>query len=443
MTLQKSVGRFIEEHALIPRAGVVLVGYSGGGDSTALLDILLRLAPERGWRVSALHVDHGLRREAGAEAAAAAEMARQMGAKVQVVQLSLQAGGNLQERAREARLAALRERARASGEGALVALGHTADDQAETVLMRLVRGTGPAGLAGMAPREGQLVRPILTQRRAAVRAYLEGRGLPHLQDPSNKSVRFMRTRAREHWLPLLEESNPRVVDAITRLAANAAQERRTLTRLVKATLEARWHEGGSGELGRVDLQGLEDARELLPTIVRAVYARIAGTSKGVSRAHLAQLQRLWQRGGSRGVDLPHLRLELRYGQLVALPRGRLAAGLESVRVGAPGEYDLGRGCVVRVEECRATGALDDLPVARLKGEVMLRSRAPGDRMRIGPQGRRRIGRIMIDAKIEKALRARRPLVVHDGEPVLLIGVRRAAKWAPPPGAMAWRFSISS
>src|SRR5256885_9353009 len=168
--------RTIRDHALFAAGDRVLVAVSGGPDSTALLDALVTLAPRLGIVVEAATVDHGLRPESAAEADTVVERCRAMGVACARVAVDVRAARgrhvSWQDAARRARLGAPEALAAARG-GARVALGHTADDQVETVLFRIVRGTGVAGLAGIPYRRGSFVRPLLDVRRREVLRHLD------------------------------------------------------------------------------------------------------------------------------------------------------------------------------------------------------------------------------------------------------------------------------
>jgi tRNA(Ile)-lysidine synthase len=206
------------------------VAVSGGGDSVALLHILQDLAKSHGTRLCAVTVDHGLRKESGEEAAGVARLCAGLDVPHAVLRWDGWNGqGNLQSAAREARYSLIADWARSQGVTA-VALGHTADDQAETVLMRLARGSGVDGLSAMVPRrmsEGiKFLRPLLRISRQSLRSYLKERCVPWIEDPSNDDMRFDRVKAR-HALKLLE---PLGIDAgsLGQVAFNMARARDAL-----------------------------------------------------------------------------------------------------------------------------------------------------------------------------------------------------------------------
>lgn len=216
-SLRTLARRALVEEIALPRGARVLVACSGGPDSCALLHVLCGLRRELGLEVIGHGVDHGLRPEAAAELAVAAALARDLDVPFEISALRVDAGPNLQARARDARYEALARAMRAAGATHL-ATAHTADDRAETVLLRLLRGAGARGLAVLPARDGDRVRPLIRARRAAVLLHLERHGVRFARDPSNLDVRFGRTRVREQILPGLEAEAPRVVDTLCRLA---------------------------------------------------------------------------------------------------------------------------------------------------------------------------------------------------------------------------------
>ncbi|NUO48149.1 MAG: tRNA lysidine(34) synthetase TilS [Polyangiaceae bacterium] len=208
------------ELALAPPI-VIVAACSGGPDSTAMLHVLATLRSSLGVRLSACAVDHGLRPEAEREIDVVRKVAASLDVPLDVMKLSVAPGANLMARAREARYAALRE-VKATRGAAFVATGHTADDRAETVLLRILRGAGPRGLAVLPARSGDLLRPIVRARRSDVVRHIERFGLPTSADPSNADPRFLRVRVRGEVLPVLESLAPRVVESLCALADDLA-----------------------------------------------------------------------------------------------------------------------------------------------------------------------------------------------------------------------------
>lgn len=209
--------RAVVDDRIFARGDRVLCAVSGGPDSMALLHVLAHLRARLGHTLVACGVDHGLRAEAGAELERGAELAASLDVPFEIVKLDVGAGSNLQARARAARHGALRDVAARTG-ATVIATGHTADDRAETVLSRLLRGAGPRGLAVLPPREGPLVRPLVRALRSDVAAYLRRHGIAAASDPSNLDPRFQRVRIRTELLPLLQTLAPRIVQSLCDLA---------------------------------------------------------------------------------------------------------------------------------------------------------------------------------------------------------------------------------
>ena len=213
-TLQTLTRRMLATELRLPKGARILVATSGGPDSQALLDVLASLRGPLGLVVLAHGADHGLRESAAAELELAEELARRLDVPFGRSVLRVAEGANLQARARAARYEALG----AAAQGALIATGHHADDRAETVLLRLLRGAGPRGLAVLPPRAGDRIRPMLRARRSDVLAHLERHRVPFATDPSNRSPRFLRTRVRHELLPLLATLSPQIVAHLCALA---------------------------------------------------------------------------------------------------------------------------------------------------------------------------------------------------------------------------------
>ena len=217
ITLTRAALRETPATPLIPRGGRVLVAVSGGPDSMALLHVLALLRARLAFGLFAHGVDHGLRPAAAAELDLAADLARSLEVPFTRSRGSLAPGGNLQARARALRWEALRTAASRAGADR-IATGHHADDRAETVLMRILRGTGPRGLAALPPLDGDRIRPFYRARRADIDAHVARHALPHAVDPSNRDPRFLRTRVRHEVLPMLEGLSPRIVEHLCALA---------------------------------------------------------------------------------------------------------------------------------------------------------------------------------------------------------------------------------
>jgi tRNA(Ile)-lysidine synthase len=225
----------------------VVLAVSGGADSMAMLHAAARTRD--GWRLTVAHLDHGLRRDSADDAAFVADAAAALGLpsatrRTDVAALARSEGLSIEAAGRAARYRFLAEVAGADG---LVFTGHTADDAAETVLINMLRGAGLAGAAGIPARRGNVLRPLLGERRATLRAWLDAAGIAYRDDPSNADPTFLRNRVRAELLPLLESLRPGAVDALTRFARLAGDDDALLDLIAAGELARR-----RGEDGRID-----------------------------------------------------------------------------------------------------------------------------------------------------------------------------------------------
>jgi len=216
-TLLTLASRALVEECRLEPGDHVLAAVSGGADSLAMLDVLARLSKKLDFHLTAHGVDHGLRADAARELDLAKSLAQRLGVRFERSVLAVAQGSNLQARARAARYQALEAAQREAG-ASLLATAHHADDRAETVLLRLLRGSGPKGLAVLPPRAGSRLRPLLRARKHDILAHLERHRIAYADDPSNHDRRHLRVRVREELLPLLTELSPGIVGHLNELA---------------------------------------------------------------------------------------------------------------------------------------------------------------------------------------------------------------------------------
>ncbi len=252
---------------LLARERPLVAMLSGGRDSTCLLDVACALLGAAG--VRALHVNYRLRERADAEEAHCRELCRALGIELEVVRAPTwqeRAHGNLQAWARELRYRSAH--VLAERDDALIATGHTASDQVETILYRLAASPGRRALLGMARAEGRLLRPLLELTREETAAYCRARGLGYCEDESNDDERYARTRVRRRLVPALRAVHPAAESNILRTAALLREETELLEQLVTAELG-----------GRTSIP-LERLRELPAALARMVVVRLAEHASG-------------------------------------------------------------------------------------------------------------------------------------------------------------------
>jgi tRNA(Ile)-lysidine synthase len=298
---------------------LVLVACSGGPDSLALAAALAFIAPRAGLRAGGLSVDHGLQDGSAARAAAVVSAMSGLGLDpARAIAVSVGDAGGPEAAARTARYDALERAARELG-AAAVLLGHTLDDQAETVLLGLARGSGPRSLAGMPTSRGGFRRPLLTVRRSVTVGACAALGLDPWHDPHNADRRFARVRVRLDALPALEAAlGPGVAEALARTAGQLRDDAEVLEKIAS----------GVGRQGEVGLAGENsaamsaDSLAGLPGAVRSRVLRSAALAAGcpagaLTAAHIARIEELVTRWhGQRWIDLPGgVRATRRAGQL--------------------------------------------------------------------------------------------------------------------------------
>jgi tRNA(Ile)-lysidine synthase len=328
--LLKRVADFISRYNMFERGQSVGVAVSGGADSVCLLHALLELAPRWALKLSVLHLDHQLR---GAESLEDAEFVRKIALglglpvhqrAVDVARLKAETGRNLEEIAREARRRFFLDCLRAGVVGR-IALGHTRSDQAETVLFRLLRGCGTAGLAGILPatREG-IVRPLLEIDRVEVERFLRGRNLTWREDSSNLNPDYDRNRIRRELLPsLVRDWNPSLPDTLARMAALARDEEEYWDREITALAKTHLVKDSVSVLLRAgDLRAL--ARPVARRLVRRAIRDVKGDLRRIGFGHVdAVLQLAEEPEGHARVQLPDL---------------DVLRSFDWIRLAAPGSY---------------------------------------------------------------------------------------------------------
>jgi tRNA(Ile)-lysidine synthase len=427
----------IRRHGMLRGGEGVLVAVSGGPDSVALLDVLCSLRAPLALALSVAHVHHGLRPEADAEAEAVERLCARLGVACRVERVTVRRAppwDGLEAESRRARHAALARAAHAVG-AARIATGHTADDQAETVLMRLLQGAGPRGLGGIAPVRGALISPLIETRRTDVVAHLDARGLTAAEDASNRDPRFLRSRIRHDLLPFMAElTGGSVVEALGRSAAAARAVVGDLEARARADLERAATRDAAGftlEVGPLEAQPLELAAET----IRQAAALLGETRPLRGPAQRALRRLLGEAPRRRAVRLGRLVVE-RSGRRLRVGPPALSA-VATRAWAAPGVLEMpeigqrltarvftrGPDYVVPREPAHAAFDADLLPPA-----LTVRARRRGDVFApFGAAGLRRLKSFLIDAGVPRWQRPRTPLVEAGGDIVWVAGVRRGRR----------------
>lgn len=447
-SVARRVVRMISTRALYEPVDRVAIAISGGPDSVALAGILAEIAAQGGARVAGLvHVNHLLRGdESDEDERFCVALAARAGwpidvARVDVRALARERRQSIEAAARHARYQVFDEAARRL-DATVIATGHTLDDQAETVLLRLLRGAGTRGLSGIRPRRGNVVRPLIECRRAELRRYLEARGELYRVDSSNSNLDIPRNRIRHEILPRLEAIAPGCPRALARLASHAGDDERFLRR---AAIELR----PSIVLSSSDAaaQGVSPARQAVSAVrlgglppplgrrlVREVAAGVApGTA--LSAVHLDAVWALARADSTRGhLDLPGLAIDRDGDRLTFEPaegrerpeRGQRAQGLDATAaerpLTLPGSVTLPEAGVTISASATpravwegttpAAGDVAVLQATSVAAPLAIRYWRPGDRFRpLGAPGRRKLQDLFVDRKLPRARRHLVPIVV--------------------------------
>jgi tRNA(Ile)-lysidine synthase len=483
--LQRCVLRTIHHHGMAVPGDLVGIGVSGGADSVALLRLLAELQPHLGIRLNVLHFHHQLRgAEADEDERFVAALARGLGFdfladRADVASEARRNGWNLEDAARRLRYRFFASAAAAHGIQR-VAVAHTADDQAETVLAHLLRGTGPTGLAGIYPVVGLIIRPLLEVRRAMLRDYVSRLGQPWREDSSNRDRARLRAHIRHDLLPLLERDFERaVVVRLARLASLEREEQEFWRALEQERFTALVAREKSGEIS-ISIENLlspmpslgepHPARKFLGApaaalskrLVRQIYSELRGSRKELTSRHVEDVLHLTinAQSGAR-VEVPGIRVERVFDRLVfsrALPESRGGKSRGKNSSGCNFEYSIpapaaSKVAYVVVPEIRRRINLKvvDWPLVsrettlgeatldfdRVCWPLVVRNWRPGDAYR--PYRRRQVRKLkqmFLELRIPARDRAFRPVLTSGGTLIWASGCPVADEVAPRAGTRA-------
>jgi tRNA(Ile)-lysidine synthase len=446
LPLDNQALKTIRRFGMVKPGERVLVAVSGGADSVALLLCLQRLAARLKITVTAAHLNHRLR---GAESDADEQFVRKLCARHGIDLIAESAcvkekaaalRQNLEEAAREARYDFLRRAARQVGADR-IAVGHTLNDQAETVLMRFFRGSGAAGISAIHPVvDGVIVRPLLETGRAEVLRYLKSLRIRHREDSSNRDLELRRNRLRNKWIPqLARDFNPRLLETLAREAALA---RETSDFLEQVSL-AEYRRLRAPVRGGISLPAKEIA-ELNPLmkklVCRHALREVRGSLRGITTRHIEAVLGLCRTGQSGKVsELPGGTTVARRFKNVAVLQHRPEAGPSfEYRLELPGRCavpEAGMEIVAsegKNEENggnRVASPFSSVWLDRdlLPKTLLVRSRQPGDRY--GGAGHRKVKKMLIDARIDLQARSTLPVVAVKDAVVWIPGFKPARRYA--------------
>lgn len=468
MNLREQVEQAIRRQELLAPGMRVAVGCSGGADSVALVRLLYELKDKLGLRLLVAHLNHQLR---GKEADADEEFVRRLAERLEIefvvrrediAARAKKEKVNLEEAGREARLEFFASLITA-GKADAVAVAHTLDDQAETVLARLVRGAGTRGLAGIYPvvepvpgaKSGRLVRPLLGVRRSELRDYLDSLQQPWREDASNRDRKRLRSRIRMELLPQL---NAAAFEHLGRLAEHAREEENFWAAVVEHRFGVLAHRRGEELdlpvralvepdplLGKLSgRQAREGQRALARRLVRRALAEVRGDLRRIMQKHVENILHLAEEGQSgQRIALPGVVVEREFDRIVLHPAGLAASpasfevkieGPQAVRLPDGGVLEFKLVGVAKLEPVY-NGRRSVAAAARMRFPLLVRNWRPGDRFQpAGSRSRKKLKQLFQQERIPVAERARLPLAVCGGEIVWVARLGVAAGYELTPGS---------
>ena len=456
--LEKKILRAVEHTIrtfhMVQNGDTVLVAVSGGADSVALVHILLDLAPRYSLGIAIAHLNHCLReQESDRDEAFVASLAKQLelpfySGREDVFRYQKQHRLSLEDAARQVRYHFYDSIAAEYGYGK-IALGHHGDDNAELVLMNLLRGSGPLGLSGISPvRANKIIRPLIELRRSEIMNYVAVKKLNYVTDSSNRDLKFHRNKIRARLIPQIESSyNPKLIDSLNRLTAIVGAEEGWIEDLIQPIYEKAIVYRKKNRLGLsiadLNQQPVAVRRRLIRKAILAVKANL----KRVTFAHVESTWQLAQTGPPYGfLDLPDRIGVRRDGNvLMVFKKGLKASGPDKsaspsqtpeyeYRLSAPGKIIIAEaGLQIRFSEI-PNAPLSDLKPSgnrvaffdmdRIRFPLVIRNFRPGDRFSpLGLSGSQKLKKFFIDHKISRPERSKCPIVLSQHRIIWIAGYR--------------------
>lgn len=427
--MYEKVRAFVEEHAMLQQSDRVIAGISGGADSVCLLCVLEKLRAIYGLSLVAVHVNHGLRGEAAdADEAYVKALCEQKKIPLEIYhidvnKLAAEKGLSGEEAGREARREAFTE-VMEKCSGTKIALAHHMNDNAETVLLNLSRGTGLQGMSGIRPVNGRYIRPLLCVTREEIEAYLRENGIAYCTDQTNLEDMYTRNRIRNHVLPYMEaQVNEKVVEHIHNLSIQMDGLCGYIKRQVDQAFTRCVKKEQSYELEVAAF--LREDEALRPYLIKRLLCQAAGQEKDIEAVHVQSVEKLAQRQVGKRLMLPY--------QLVAV------RGYDTITITGADKIEASKGqefskpqIEMRVFSCeKMPEAFPQMPYTKwfdydiIKNDVIIRSRRAGDYITIDDKGNTQtIKKYFVNAKIPQRKREQ-VLLAADGDHIMwIIGYRQ-------------------
>jgi tRNA(Ile)-lysidine synthase len=458
--IEKKILRTVE-HAIIARRMVeagdsVLVGVSGGPDSVALVHILLALAPKFSFQVAIAHLNHCLRQDESArDEAFVVALAEQLDLPVHVERQDVRRYQknhhlSLEEAARQVRYRFYHATASKFGYEK-IALGHHSDDNAELILMVLLRGSGPLGLSGIPPvRDDKIVRPLIDIKRHEIMDYIAVKGLDCVVDSSNRDTQYLRNKVRNRLIPELKaEYNPKLIDSLNRLAAILDAEERWIENLIQPIFKKVIDFEKQGRIGFGIEQLNQQTIAVRRRLIRWAILKVKGNLRRIAFVHVEAAVKLAQKGADSGsLDLPdRIRIFRQNDVLIISGEAQNLRHLASAplfsstpdyeyRLSRPGEIFIKEAALkIRFSETprehtpdwRSSGEgtrVSYFDMDKIRFPLVIRNFRPGDRFSpLGMTGRQKLKKFFIDHKVSRAERKKCPILLSRNQIIWVVGHR--------------------
>ena len=452
MKLEQKTWQFIEKFHMLQAGAGVVVGLSGGADSVALLEVLCELRASRNLRIAAVHVHHGIRTEAQEDADFCKKLCSQKKVDffleyVDVPELAKSQGLSLEEAGRKARYS-LFEQYRKKLAMDVVAVAHHQNDQAETMLFQLFRGSGLRGISGMAPKNETIIRPLLAVTRAEIEAFLEEKNLPYVTDATNNSDDYARNKLRHHVLPVAEELCP---GAVSRMSQTASQLKEILefmeiqvTEFLDKYAVQVWEKNSSQEESpkaslQISVEALQAVHPALQKmIVAEAIVRVFESRKDITEKHMEGVLALLSKEGEKTLHLPKGgQVTKSYRHIIFRRRenANTEQSFEKLVIEPNRIYLLPDGTILETELFSA-GNLENIPknnctkwfdYDKIKDILLLRNREQGDYLTIRDDGARKsLQDYLVNEKVPKAERDKLLVLAEGSHIVWVLGKRISA-----------------
>ncbi|MCR5279480.1 MAG: tRNA lysidine(34) synthetase TilS [Lachnospiraceae bacterium] len=420
---------------MLKKGDSIVIGVSGGADSVALLFVLLELRKDYDLRLEVVHVNHGLRPEAAKEAEYVETLCKENEIhfflrEIDVNKLSLEMGRGTEETGRIMRYRIFDELCEKNGK---IAVAHNMNDLAETMLFNLWRGTGPKGLAGIAPVRGNIIRPLLCVERTEIEEFLSELKIKYCTDSSNLTDDYTRNRIRNNIIPLIRKD---VAERAVPHMFETAGQLEGLNDFAAGFTKEVFGKIATCEEGEVSFSREEFRRQhpyIKNLLVKEAIDRLVPGNRDITSLHIGSVACLADSEGSKEVDLPYgIKATSGYKAIkLSLGRKEIKTGIEPVEIAIPGETVVAGFGTIRcsllnlceIPEISRKEYTKCLDYDRISRPLLIRRRQSGDMITVAENGRKKLKDFLIDCKVDRAVRDSLPLIAAGSDIVWIPGLR--------------------